>query len=52
MSEFLINSNAGSCVRNLVVVSNHNGVMGRGHHTATVKDKDGKGYHFDDSDAS
>uniref|UniRef100_A0A8C6WXJ9 Ubiquitin carboxyl-terminal hydrolase 15 n=1 Tax=Neogobius melanostomus TaxID=47308 RepID=A0A8C6WXJ9_9GOBI len=54
MSEFLINPNAGSCVYDLIAVSNHYGGMGEATvNTAYAKNKDdGKWYNYDDSSVS
>lgn len=50
MTEYVINSQHGKAVYDLISVSNHYGGMGGGHYTAYGKNKiDGNWYYFDDS---
>ena len=53
MSPYIINSQHGKAVYDLVAVSNHYGGMGGGHYTAYAKNKDdGRWYYFDDASVS
>jgi len=50
MTNYVINSQHGPAVYDLMAVSNHYGGMGGGHYTAYGKNKlDGNWYYFDDS---
>merc|ERR1712152_8236 len=50
MTQYVINSQHGVAIYDLLAVSNHYGGMGGGHYTAYGKNKiDGNWYYFDDS---